>query len=301
MKIAITGSTGFVGQETVTHFQKQGHTVTRCVRKRSNLDTAEPVIKWDIAGGEVDMNNLDGHDVVIHLAGANIAGKKWTPEYKNTILSSRIEGTSVISEAVAKMSRPPKVFLCASAVGYYGAQPPEKEIVEGAEPAEDFLADVCVKWEAATDAARNAGVRVVNMRFGTVLGKGGGALAKMLPVFQFGLGGVLGSGRQPMSWVALGDVPHIMDHCIEHEEIRGPVNFVSPNPVTNRHFTKILGKVIHRPAFLPVPAFGLRLLYGEMADALLLNGAKIMPGVLERTGYDFRYPHLESALEAALH
>lgn len=298
LKIAITGSTGMVGRETVAFFRKQGHTVTPFVRKETRFNSPEPVIRWDIPSGEVDLNNLEGHDTIIHLAGASIAARKWTARYKELIRSSRTEGTAVLAKAIAKMKKKPRVFLSASAIGYYGS--PDVTVDENTPPAEDFLAKVCADWEKAAAPAVDAGVRTVFMRIGTVMGKNGGAMDKMLPIFRAGLGGVLGSGRQMMSWVALADLPMMMQHCVERADIKGPVNFVSPNAVSNREFTKILGKAIARPVVFPVPSFGLRLLYGEMADALLLNGANIKPKVLEATGYEFRYTRMESALEACL-
>lgn len=300
LKIAITGSTGMVGRETVAFFRRHGHTVTPFVRKETRFNSPEPVIRWDIPSGEVDLNNLEGHDTIIHLAGANIAAGKWTARYKELIRSSRTEGTAVLATAIAKMKKKPRVFLSASAIGYYGPHNPDVTVDEKAPPAEDFLAKVCADWEKAAAPAVDAGVRTVFMRIGTVMGKNGGALGKMLPIFRAGLGGVLGSGRQVMSWVALADLPLMMQHCIERADIKGPVNFVSPSAVSNREFTGILGKAIARPVIFPVPSFGLRILYGEMADALLLNGARIKPGVLESSGYGFRYTNLESALQACL-
>jgi uncharacterized protein (TIGR01777 family) len=292
LKIALTGSTGLVGRAITAYFEKKGDMIIPCLRPGSSGAGDRPVIRWDIARRDIDFNNLEGCDAVIHLAGANIAAGKWTPDYKKEILSSRVDGTKLIAQAVAKLKCKPKVFLSASAIGYYGPRGPQEEVTEASGPGDDYLAGVCARWEEATSIAAAAGIRTVNLRLGVVLDAGGGALAKMLPVFKAGAGGVLGHGRQVMSWVALGDIPRAADHIIRHQEISGPINLTSPRAVSNREFTRALARALRRPALLPVPGFVLRLLYGEMADALLLTGARVVPEKLTQTGFEFRYPEI---------
>ena len=299
-KIAITGSTGLVGSAVVKYFQKQGDTITPFVRPQTKMTMDQPVIRWNVAKEDIDLDNLEGQDVVIHLAGASIADKRWSNSYKQEIFKSRVDGTTLLARTFAKLKQKPKVFLSASAIGFYGSRAPETVIDETFPQGNGFLADVCAKWEEAALIAKSAGIRTVLIRIGVVLDAKGGALAKMMPIFSFGLGGVLGDGKQMMSWVSLKEMPAMMDHVIRNPSINGPVNFTSPQTVSNREFTQTLSSVIHRPAFLPVPNFGLRLLFGEMADALLLEGARVKPHVLEKTGYQFKYQKLEDALKGAL-
>jgi uncharacterized protein (TIGR01777 family) len=236
---------------------------------------------------------------VVHLAGENIASGRWTSEKKRAIRESRVNGTSLLSESLARLSRPPSVFLSASAIGYYGDRGDEL-LTEESPPGKGFLPDVCTNWEKATAPAVEKGIRTVHTRFGIILDANEGALAKMLTPFRMGIGGRIGDGKQWMSWIALADVVDALKYLIEDTSTRGPVNFVSPNPVTNAEFTKALGRVLSRPTLFPVPAFGVRLAFGEMADALLLSSQKVEPSVLADRGFPFTWPTLEPALRHIL-
>ncbi len=300
MRLALTGSTGLIGSTLVGHFLSKPDTTVIQVTRRQSVDSAQTsVAVWDPAKGEIQADKLEGHDAVIHLAGTNVS-ERWTPSYKKLIESSRIEGTRLLCKTLAKLRQKPRVLISASAVGFYGNHEPDKILTESSALGEGFLPDVCCQWEEETRYAKEAEIRVVNMRLGVVLGKSGGAMAKMLPIFNLGLGGVLGDGNQMMSWIALPEIPLIVEHLIKNESIAGPVNVVSPQPVSNREFTKILGEVIRRPVIFPVPAFGIKLLFGEMGETLLLEGARVSPKKLLESGYSFRYPELGEALKAAL-
>jgi uncharacterized protein len=299
-KIAITGSTGFIGSALSAWFEKQGDVVIPCVRESAKEGFDRPVIRWNAARHDIDFENLEGCDVMIHLAGANITARPWSSEYKREIMESRVQGTRLIAQALAKLKQKPQVFLSASAIGYYGSSLTDTPLPEATPPGNDFLADVCVRWEKETEIAAASGIRVVNLRVGVVLGAGGGALEKMLPVFRSGIGGVLGTGNQMMSWIALDDIRRVVDFIIGDASLEGPVNVVSPQPVSNREFTKTLARVLKRPALLPVPAFALRLMMGEMADSILLNGSSVVPDKLLNAGFQFAFPSLESALKHCL-
>jgi hypothetical protein len=250
--------------------------------------------------GEVDAAGLEGLDAVVHLAGENIASGRWNAARKAAIRDSRVIGTRLLCEALAGLARPPKTIVCASAIGYYG-DAGEDALTEESPAGPGFLPEVCREWEAASGPAARKGIRVVVLRIGVVLSPNGGALSRMLPLFRKGLGGVIGSGRQFVSWVALDDLPLIILHALQCGFLRGPVNAVAPRPVTNREFTEALGKALSRPTPLPVPAFALRLAVGgEMADALLLASARVVPCRLEETGYRFRFPELGGALRHLL-
>ncbi len=294
MKVLVSGSTGLVGETLLPFLTTGGHQVTRIVRS-----TSPPGVQWDPAEGTIDAAKLEGYDAVVHLSGENIAGGRWTEEKKKRIRDSRVNGTRLLAENLAKLSNPPKVLVCASAIGYYGDRGDEI-MTEDSAAGEGFLSDVCVEWERSADAARAAGIRVVHLRFGVILAEQGGALATMLMPFKLGVGGVVGSGDQYMSWVALDDVVGMIHHAIMNESVEGPVNAVAPNPVTNREYTKTLGKVLGRPTILPIPAFGARLVFGEMGDALLLASTRVVPRNLEAKGYQFRHPELEGALRHIL-
>jgi uncharacterized protein (TIGR01777 family) len=278
MKVAVTGASGLIGSALVESLKAAGHEVTRV--PRGQFDVAE------------------GRDAVVHLAGENIAGR-WTAQKKQRIRDSRVEGTRRLCEALVKMSARPKVLVCASAIGYYGDRGDEV-LTEESAPGSGFLAEVCRDWEAATRPASQKGVRVVNLRFAVVLSAKGGALAKMLFPFKLGLGGIVGSGRQWWSWVAVDDVVGAIAQALTTEQLSGPVNVASPQPVTNREFTKTLGKVLGRPTIFPMPAFAARLAFGEMADAALLASARVQPAKLAASGYRFRYPDLAHALRHVL-
>ena len=296
LRIAITGSSGLIGSEIVDYFTRQGHRVTRVVRLESNLKTKDHIVYWDINTHKIDQEGLEGHDAIIHLAGASIADERWTPEYKEIIYASRVQGTAFLSEAITKLEIPPKVFISASAVGYYGSIESPKTVDESSPSAEDFLAKVCVDWERATEAVKNKGTRVVNLRLGMVVSGLGGALPKMLPFFQLGLGGKLGSGKQIISWIALKEIPSVIQFLIQNNAVQGPVNCVSPYPVSNAVFTRVLGSVLNKPTILPVPGFGVNIMFGEMGHTLLLSGAHVLPRKLEENGYRFQYLKLEEVL-----
>jgi uncharacterized protein (TIGR01777 family) len=299
MRVAVSGSTGLVGSEVVTVLSGAGHEVVRLVR-RAPAHEEKSVLRWEPEMGEIDAVGLEGLDAVVHLAGENIASGRWTAARKAAIRDSRVKGTRLLCDTLAGLARPPKTLVCASAVGIYGDRG-EDVLTEESPAAEGFLPGVCREWEAATGAAARKGIRVVALRIGMVLSPKGGALPRMLPLFRGGLGGVIGSGRQYVSWVALDDLPLILLHALQCGALSGPVNAVAPRPVTNREFTEALGKVLSRPTPLPVPAFALRLAVGrEMADALLLASARVVPRRLEETGYSFRYPELEGALRHLL-
>jgi len=298
MKILVTGSRGLIGSALVPCLTAAGHQVTRLVR--GQLSPAEASeISWNPDRGQLDPAALAGFDAVVHLAGENIAAGRWTAERKARIRDSRLVGTRLLSQTLAQLSRRPKVLVSASAVGFYGDRG-EQPVDEASPPGAGFLAQVCRDWEAATGPAAAAGVRVVSVRIGLVLAARGGALAKMLPVFRWGLGGRLGSGRQYMSWITLDDVVAAIAHALATEALRGPVNLVAPQPVTNRQFTKALGRVLGRPALLPVPAFVLRAIWGQMAKELFLSSARVTPRRLLDSGYRFRDPELSAALRRLL-
>ncbi len=300
MKILVTGSTGLIGSALVSFLTTGGHEVTRLVRSESKRTTDSiPVLVWDPASGKVDAAGLEALDGVIHLAGESIAAARWTTAQKSRIVESRVKGTRLLAETLAKLSLPPKVLICSSAIGYYGNRGDE-ELIEGSSSGSDFLSRVCCEWEAAASPALKKGIRVVHLRTGIVLSPKGGALAKMLLPFQLGVGGVIGNGRQFMSWIALDDVVGACHYVLLNDSLRGPVNAVAPNPVTNQVFTKTMGKVLRRPTVFPLPAFAARLGFGEMADALLLSSARVVPRKLQDSGYHFRFSDLENALRHIL-
>jgi uncharacterized protein (TIGR01777 family) len=274
-----------------------GHTVTRLVRSTPRPGQAD--IPWNPAARSIGTPALEGLDAVVHLAGDNIASGRWTAAKKASIRNSRVQGTTVLCEALAQLVKPPKVLLSASAIGYYGDRG-ETILREESPPGTGFLAEVCQVWEAATAPAAQRGIRVVHLRFGMVLSPAGGALAKMLTPFRLGLGGVIGTGKQYMSWIALDDVLGAIHHALHTETLQGPVNVVAPSAVTNREFTTTLGKVLRRPTWLPLPAFAVRLMFGEMGDALLLASTRVTPARLMASGYTFQYPELEKALQHLL-
>ena len=295
MKIAITGSTGLVGSALVPFLNTGGHHITRIVR----TSTAMADAVWDPVAGQIDAARLEGLDAVVHLAGENIAARRWNPEQKARIRRSRVQGTKLLCETLAKLQRPPQVLISASAIGFYADQG-DRELTEESTFGSGFLPEVCREWEAATEAAENAGIRVVQLRFGVILSPRGGALAKMLAPFRLGLGGRIGNGRQWMSWIALDDVVGCIHHALATDSLHGPVNAVGPNPVTNREFTKTLGKVLWRPTLFPMPGFMARLAFGEMANDLLLASTRVLPKVLLDSSYRFLYGDLESALRHLL-
>ena len=297
MKILVSGSHGLVGKALLKSLTTDGHEVVRLVRHQPSVGEGE--IRWDPSEGRIDAAHLEGFSVVVHLAGESIAGGRWTNGKKRAILESRVKGTSLLSESLARLSQPPSLFLSASAIGYYGDRGDEL-LTEQSAPGNDFLAKVCIEWEGATSPAIEKGIRTVHTRFGIILDDEGGALAKMLMPFRMGIGGRVGSGRQWMSWIALDDVIHGLKFLMGDTSTHGPVNFVAPNPVTNAEFTKTLGRVLSRPTILPIPEFGVRLAFGEMGDALLLSGQRVESRVLKSKGFEFRWNTLEAALRDIL-
>lgn len=296
MKVTITGASGLLGTALVPFLTTSGHEVVRLVR-RAPAGPGEA--SWNPEDGTIDRAALDGVDAVVHLAGESIAGGRWTDARKARLRSSRIGPTRRLAEALAGRPRPPRVLVSASASGYYGDRG-ETWVSETSPPGDDFLGRLAVEWEAATEPAARAGIRVVNLRTGIVLSPAGGALGKMLTPFKAGLGGVLGSGTQYMSWIAIDDVLGAIQHALASDGVSGPVNAAAPEPVTNATFTKTLARVLGRPAVVPVPAFALRLLFGEMADAALLSSTRVRPDRLLATGYRFRFTDLERALRHLL-
>jgi uncharacterized protein (TIGR01777 family) len=292
MKILISGSSGLVGRALAKSLANDGHEVVRLVRRKPSTATE---IEWHPNEGHIDAERLQGIDAVVHLAGESIASGRWTGEKKRAIRDSRVKGTAILSESLARLSAPPSAFISASAIGYYGNRGDEL-LVETSPAGNDFLAGVCVEWENATRPAVEKGIRAVHTRFGIILDEHEGALGKMLTPFRMGVGGRVGSGKQWVSWIALDDVVNALKFLIADASTRGPVNLVSPNPVTNDEFTKTLGHILSRPTLLPVPEFALRLAFGEMADALLLVSQKVKPGVLDQSGFKFTWPNLETAL-----
>jgi len=291
MKVLIAGASGLVGSALVPSLNADGAEVTRLVRS-----TPKPrEIEWHPNQDAMDAARLEGFDAIINLAGENVAGGRWTEDQKRKIHDSRVNGTHLLSEAMAKLAKPPHAFLCASATGFYGDR--EDEVLdEHSDSGGGFLAGVCREWEKATEPAVAAGVRVVNLRFGVILSREGGMLAKLLTPFKMGMGGKVGSGKQFISWVAIDDVTSAIKLALSDETFRGPVNVVSPNPVTNEAFTKTLGHVLSRPTALAMPAFAARLAFGEMADETLLASQYVVPKRLSDAGYEFKYPELEGAL-----
>lgn len=295
MKVLVTGSSGLIATALIASLAERGHDVVRLLRHPGNPG----VPSWDPDRGTLDLAGVRDIEAVVHLAGESIADGRWTVAKKARILDSRVKGTTLLANGLAALASPPRVFISASAVGYYGERGDEL-LDEAGACGNDFLSDVCRQWEHATGPAAGAGVRVVNLRLGVILSAAGGALAKMLTPFRMGVGGVVGSGRQYMSWVSLEDVVAAIHFLMMNEALRGPVNCVSPNPVSNREFTATLGRMLHRPTIFPLPAFAARLALGEMADALLLTSIRAVPRKLLDGGYAFRHPQLAEALEAEL-
>jgi uncharacterized protein len=296
MKILISGSHGLVGTALIKALETEGHEIFRLVR---HYPSSEAEIEWSPDRYSIQLARIEGFDAVVNLAGESIAEGRWTDEKKRRIRESRVKGTKLLGDALANLTNRPSTFICASAIGYYGNRGDET-LTESSAPGDDFLAEVCVEWEKATALATEKGIRVVNARFGVILDAHGGALAKMLPPFRMGIGGKIGSGKQWMSWIALEDVVGALKFVLANETLSGPVNFVAPNPVTNAEFTNTLGKALSRPTLFPIPAFGVRLLFGEMADALLLSSQRVEPQRLKATGYEFQYSQLQTVLSHAL-
>ena len=286
-RIAVTGASGLIGNALVGYLKAQGHTVQRLVRRPA---VSSEEITWDPIAGTVDLEALAGVNAVIHLAGAGVSDKRWTKKYKSEILNSRLLGTSTIAKAVAVVK--PQVFISASAIGWYG-ESGNRAVIETDRVGDDFLAAVCREWEAAAVLAGD--VRTVKIRTGLVLDPTGGALGKMLPLFRFGLGGKLANGKQWWSWITLHDQIRAIAFLLENN-LSGPVNLTSPNPVTNSEFTAALARALHRPALFPVPAIALKIVLGGFSSEVL-GSKKVMPNVLAEAGFTFDYPHISAALD----
>ena len=298
MKVLISGSTGLIGSALISALATAGHDVVRLVRSAPKSDGSE--VYWDPESERIDTVGLEGMDAVVHLAGENVGSGRWTRAKKARIFDSRVKGTRLLCESLANLNHPPQVLVCASAIGYYGSRGAEV-MNEGSASGTGFLADVCRKWEIATEFVGHAEIRVVNLRMGIVLSLAGGPLEKMLPPFKMGVGGILGKGRQYMSWIALDDAVGAIHHTLVTDSLQGPVNNVAPYPVTNREFTKALGRVLRRPTLFPLPSFGLRIMFGrEIANELFLSSTRVEPARLLETGYAFQYPRLEDALRHVL-
>jgi len=296
MKVLVSGAKGLVGSELVPLLTSQGQDVYRLTR--SQADEAHDIV-WDPTRGDIAKARLEGTDIVVHLAGEGIANKRWNARVKEEIRRSRVEGTRLLCETLTQLETAPKTLICASAIGFYGDRGADL-LNETSSPGTGFLAEVCQQWEAACEPARAKGIRVVNLRLGMILSTKGGGLAKMLTPFKMGVGGNVGSGNQYWSWIAIDDVIGAINHCIVNDKISGAVNTTAPCPLTNRDFTRSLGTVLLRPTLIPMPAVAARMALGEMADALLLSSARVMPNRLSETGYHFQYPTLEPALKHLL-
>lgn len=297
MKVLIAGGSGLVGAALTSSLRGNGHTVSRMVRPGSQAAPGD--VTWNPLNALVDVPAMEGFDAVVNLSGAGIGDRRWTSRRKQVLRSSRVDSTRVLVDALAHLKQPPRVFVCASAIGFYGDRGDEV-LTETSGYGNDFLSIMCRAWEGEAARAAGFGIRTVIMRFGIVLSLGGGALPRMLTPFKFGAGGRLGSGKQWMSWIVLEDVVRVLRVAIDDASWNGPVNLVAPEPVRNAEFTRVLASVLHRPAIFPAPALALRLALGEMADALLLSSQRVQPECLKQYGYAFRHENLEAALHAVV-
>lgn len=297
MRILITGSSGLIGSELIPFLRAAEHSVTRLVRRPAHEGGKE--IAWDPAERMIEPRALEAFDAVVHLAGENLAARRWSPEFKLKARDSRVQSTSLLCSTLAGLKQPPKVLVTASAIGFYGPQRDEP-LDESSHAGTGFLAELCRAWEDATKIAADKGLRVVSLRIGFVLSAAGGGLAKMLTPFKLGLGGRVGSGNQFMSWIAIDDLIEAIHHVLSHDELRGPVNAASPNPVTNAEFTRTLGQILGRPTIFPLPEFAARLAFGEMADELVLASQRVVPAKLRESGFTFQFPELVLALRHVL-
>lgn len=293
-RILLSGASGFIGSQLRVFLQLCGHEVLRLVRRKG--DIAEDTVHWDPAHGDFQKEHFEGFDAVIHLAGAGIAQGRWSKYKKEQFFLSRCRDTWLLSQVLCRLYRPPKTVISASAIGFYGNRG-EEELSEQSAQGHGFLADLCGKWEQATESIENRGTRVVHARFGVVLGAKGGVLKRMLPAFRLGLGGKMGSGDQMISWIGIDDLLGGIYHALMNEGLNGPVNLVAPQPVPQAEFAGILAKKLRRPAFCHLPAWVLKMALGEMAEEMILSGQKVKPEKLLQTGYEFRYPDLQKALD----
>ena len=296
-KVLISGASGLIGTELARNLPNKECRIVRLVRRKPISKTSE--IFWDPSQDKLDSSQLEGFTTVIHLAGKNIASGRWNLKLKEEIRASRIKSTKLLCESLARLSFPPKLVISASAIGFYGPTN-DQTYTEESEAGPGFLASICVNWEAAIEPLTEKGIRVVNLRLGMVLSDRGGALSMMLPVFKLGLGGVMGDGCQYISWIALEDVVDIIHFIINNDSINGPINTVTNHPVTNREFTKTLGRVLKRPTICKVPRFLINFVLAEMAHETLLANCRVAPKKLLENGYKFNYPHLEDALKSIL-
>lgn len=297
MRILVTGSTGLVGSALVASLEAKRHQVVRL--SRGSAKPAGNSVSWNPETGAMDRSALEGIDAVVHLAGENIAARRWSQAQKARIRDSRVAGTRHLCENLAALARPPKVLACASAIGYYGDRG-SQVLREDSTPGSGFLPEVCRAWEAAASPAADKGIRTVHLRFSILLSAAGGALAKMLPPFRMGIGGRMGDGRQYMSWITLDDTVRTIEWVLDNNTVRGPINVATHEAATNEEFTKTLGHVLRRPTLVSAPAFAVRLVFGEMGDALLLASTRVEPARLEAGGFRFQHPELEMALRSVL-
>lgn len=296
MKILVTGATGLIGKALQKSLSEKGHELLLASRREPKDNS---YIQWDPQNGFADPARLEGIDAVVHLAGESISALRWTDEKKKAIRDSRVLGTRNVVDTISDLKERPRVMVAASAIGFYGDRGDE-ELTETSKAGKNFLAEVCREWEAEARRAEDSGVRTVLLRTGIVLSKDGGALGTMLTPFKFGLGGVIGDGKQWMSWISLDDHLQVINFALENENIRGAVNSVSPHPVTNQEFTTVMGEVLYRPTFIPLPEFAVHLAFGEMGEALLLDSTKVIPKRLMDAGFKFKFPDLKKAIENAV-
>lgn len=301
--ILISGGSGLIGASLVRLFSRERIQTIRLTRQETARDkTDDPgTIRWNPDAPEpvADLSRLENLGAAIHLSGASLSAHRWTDVYKREIVDSRVKSTRALVGLLKNLKKPPQSFLCASAVGIYGDRGDEI-LTESSPPGEGFLADICRAWESEADAAATASLRVVHLRFGVVLSKGGGALKQMLPIFRLGLGGRLGTGRQWMSWIAINDLSRAVLHILDQDSLKGPVNLTAPIPVTNADFTRALGMVLHRPSIIPAPRFALEAAFGEMADDALLASTRAIPERLATSGFRFEHAEIGAALKSLL-